>query len=612
MSKPQMIMDLEVYSNYFLAAFMEVSTGNSNYFLGAFMEVSTGKLITSEINSESSLDVDKIESLLSTNEIITFNGNRYDMPLLRLALTGADNAKLKRASDEIIKHDLTAYQFENKFDLPAFECNHIDLIEVCPGKASLKVYGGRLHCKKMQDLPYDPKKILTKDEMSLVKAYCGNDLEITKLLLEKLKPQIDLRRKLSNQYKIDLRSKSDAQIAEAVIKAELQRKRCAIGKPNPPTRFNYKPPQFIQFISKQLKEALEIVTHKPFVVQSNGYTEMPKELLTLQIKLGSSVYQMGMGGLHSTEKSVYHIADNKTILRDADVTSYYPSIILNQGLYPPQLGKGFLDVYREIVETRLAAKATGDFITSEALKITINGSFGKLGSKYSMLFAPELMVQVTVTGQLSLLMLIEALELCDIQVISANTDGIVIKCPKVKIKEIDKIIKHWEITTGFNMEYSDYSALYSRDINNYIATKTDGKVKVKGCFKPGDWQKNPQNEICNEAAVQYLLNGKDIEDTITECKDITKFITVRLVKGGAVKNGVELGKAIRWYYAANERSDIRYKESNNLVPRTYGAKPLMEIPETFPSDINYKWYIEETKDLICDVGLKIKGQLDLF
>ena len=39
-------------------------------------------------------------------------------------------------------------------------------------------------------------------------------------------------------------------------------------------------------------------------------------------------------------------------------------------------------------------------------KIQINGSFGKLGSKYSLLYAPDLLLQTTITGQLALLMLI--------------------------------------------------------------------------------------------------------------------------------------------------------------------------------------------------------------
>jgi DNA polymerase elongation subunit (family B) len=58
------------------------------------------------------------------------------------------------------------------------------------------------------------------------------------------------------------------------------------------------------------------------------------------------------------------------------------------------------------------------------MKIAANGVFGKLGSPWSILYAPHLMVAVTLTGQLALLMLIERAERMGISVVSANTDGV--------------------------------------------------------------------------------------------------------------------------------------------------------------------------------------------
>jgi len=48
--------------------------------------------------------------------------------------------------------------------------------------------------------------------------------------------------------------------------------------------------------------------------------------------------KMGIGGLHSTESNVSHVADELTVLRDHDVASYYPSLILRTGISPMQLG----------------------------------------------------------------------------------------------------------------------------------------------------------------------------------------------------------------------------------------------------------------------------------
>ena len=85
------------------------------------------------------------------------------------------------------------------------------------------------------------------------------------------------------------------------------------------------------------------------------------------------------------------------------------------------------------------------------MKVPINACFGKFGSKYSALYAPDLMINVTVTGQLSLLMLIEMLELNHIHVISANTDGIVTYYDRSLKDTKDSIIQRWSELTEYDM-----------------------------------------------------------------------------------------------------------------------------------------------------------------
>lgn len=248
---------------------------------------------------------------------------------------------------------------------------------------------------------------------------------------------------------------------------------------------------------------------------------------------------------------------------------------------------------------------------TDSLKLVINGSFGKFGSAYSILYSPDLLMQVTVTGQLSLLMLIESLELSGISVISANTDGIVIRCLKAREARLSEIIKDWEIATNFETEETRYWAVYSRDVNNYIAVKEKGGCKSKGAYS-NPWadpkmaifrfHKNPTNTICIEAAIGLIDKNIPIEKTIIECRDIRKFVSVRSVKGGAEKDGVNIGKVVRWYYAKNTSGTINYILSGNKVPRSEEAKPLMDLPETFPDDVNFDWYIKETVSILQDIG----------
>jgi hypothetical protein len=410
---------------------------------------------------------------------------------------------------------------------------------------------------------------------------------------------------MSKEYGIDLRSKSDAQIAEAVIRSEIEKvKGHKVYRPEVESdyAFEYSTPSFIDFKTPVLQNILTLVENTVFTLDKNGGVDMPEVLESSKIKIGKSVYRMGIGGLHSSEKSVSHKSDAKYILKDKDVTSYYPSIIILLRLFPEHLGEVFLTIYQRILDRRVHAKATGDKVTNESLKIVLNGSFGKFGSMWSTLYSPNLLIQTTITGQLALLMLIEEIELNGIQVVSANTDGIVIKCPRDREDELESIIEAWENKTGFNMEEAIYQALYSRDVNNYIAIKENGKPKLKGAYAEAGLQKNPNNSICIEAVVNYLTKGIPVDETIEWDCDVRKFVTIRQVNGGGMKDGEFLGKAVRWYYAKNTTGYIEYKTNGNKVSRSDGAKPLMLLPELLPNDIDYDWYNKEAIDILHDIG----------
>ena len=150
------------------------------------------------------------------------------------------------------------------------------------------------------------------------------------------------------------------------------------------------------------------------------------------------------------------------------------------------------------------------------------------------------------------------------------------------------------------------------------------KIKAKGTFsdpwtgssaRDAYWrfQKNPSMQICNEAIEALLCHDVCIEKTITECTDITRFVAVRNVTGGAHKDFNYLGKVVRWYYAKDIVGTINYITSNNKVPDTEGAKPCLDLPDTFPDDIDYQWYINKTTEMLYDIAYLSKPkQMTLF
>lgn len=626
-----------------------------NFFYILFKSADNGKHVAFEMSKLSKINYEKLSWMLWRFCIVGFNSKNYDIPILSLCFKGTDSEDLKTATNYIIQSDLTPFHFEKFYKLKIQNYNHIDLVEVLFGKGSLKLYGGRLHSPTIQDLPIHEDEVLTTEQMDVIRPYCANDLDVTELLFNHSARQINLRIDMSKKYGVDLRSKSDAQIAEAVLNSELEKMTGV--RPRRPTFQNPKPlkydvPDFIEFQTPVLKKALETVRNLEFELSEGGSPIEPVDLKKLTVLVGNSVYNLGMGGLHSKENCVSYKADENTIIADNDVASYYPNIILNQGLYPPHLGEKFLDVYKNIVETRIDAKGkakqfkkAGDKeqakhyqTIADSLKITINGSFGKLGNKWSTLYAPQLMLQVTITGQLSLLMLIESLEQAGISVVSGNTDGIVSVYHKDRHDEVRQIIKNWEEKTNFETEETRYSALYSRDVNSYVAIKMNGDESSKfvdeklGCKTKGGFtgcqaglSKNPVTTICLEAVLKYLKNRTPVERTIRECDDIRKFVTVRNVKGGAHKehsemaNGVltkkmvYLGKVVRFYYAKGEPGTINYVKNDNKVPLTDGAKPLMKLPPALLTDIDYSRYVEIAIDLLYDCeGLKRDKQMFLF
>jgi len=547
------VLDVETYQDYFLVLLKHTETG---------------KVYGFEMAEDVPFEGSKLYATLKKFTTVGFNSNSYDLPLIAAAIAEWTNEGLKALSDRIVKENKPGWMIcrdEGIIIPPTWD--HIDLINVAPGTASLKVYGGRLGSAKIQDLPIDPDTSVSPEDRESLRRYCENDLDLTIDLLRSLDKPLALREELTEQYGMDLRSKSDAQIAEAVIRSEVE---SASGRyPKPPNipddrTFRYKDPGILEFEHPQLNEVFEAILDQEFALGSNGSVRLPDWLKKTEIEIGSGVYRMGIGGLHSSEKRQY-VEARDGFLFDLDVASFYPSIILQQQLSPEGMGDAFLKVYQSLVTRRLEAKGRGDKTTAETLKIAVNGAYGKLGSKYSAMYSPGLLIQTTITGQLALLMLIERVEAAGGTVFSANTDGVVVWCPRSAERSVLAAAWDWELTTSYSLERTDYRAIASRDVNNYLAVKPDGSTKGKGLFASPGLMKNPDRNIVTKAVAQHIVDGTDIEETIRGCQDIRQFVTVRTVKGGAVWEGEWLGKAVRFYASRWLTPDtcIRYASNDN-------------------------------------------------
>lgn len=649
-----------------MTIFTDIEVFHDFFFIG-FKRKQDGKRVGVEFSRrQPNYDREFVRRILLRNETVGYNSLPFDLPLIWYSLDETvDNAKLKRASDGIIKGNLKPWEVEDFLGIRLpweVRRRHIDLMEPQPNAfASLKSLNGRMHGRRLQDLPYDADIIPTDEQMDVIADYClHSDLDATENLYDTLAEPLQLRRDLGARYDQYFMCKSDAQIGEAIVKKRVEE---ALGRKveknptKPGTSFQYPVPEWVRFDTPVLQDLLQRVRESVFTIGPDGKTIPPEWMKGdgASLPLGSQVYTFGIGGIHTTEEQRAVHSDAKFALVDADVASQYPAAILMLGLYPPALGPEFLTTYRAIRDERIAAKKRAKVVSEElrgvndpdrraALerellecqvkdkggKIQLNGVYGKLGSRYSILYAPHLLLSVTLTCQLAILMLVERSLAAGIDVVSGNTDGVLFRCPrefyagitKDRLNEsrLEEVCRQWEIDTGFDLEFGEYRSIYNWSVNSYYAIKASGGHKRKGPIgNPwnkdksdfdqvrGQLMKNPQMTICTDAALAKIKHGTPIEETIRASRDIREFVTVIKAGKGATWRGGYLGKTVRYYWGIGGEEifeAVPHPTTGNFkkVSNTEGAIECMNLPDEFPSDIDYARYIAEAEIILTNVG----------
>ncbi|HNC89635.1 MAG TPA: hypothetical protein PL000_11830 [Anaerolineales bacterium] len=597
--------------------------------------------------------LNKLVKLLNRDDLtwVSFNGTKFDCPLIAAWVSGRDEYEIKELATRIIKEGLMPWDAYRLLGVQGLPIDHIDLIEVAPGvMINLKTYSARLHYPNIVDLPFHHDQDLTNEECRVLEKYCMNDLGVTASLFQLLRPRIELRERMGETYGMDLRSKSDAQIGEAVLK-----KLAGIRKSdNFPSKVQYVAPLIVKPKHPDLINLVYLLEQEVFAINPANGSPIEPEWMKQPFPFRNGVYKIGLGGLHSQHDiDVCYEADDEWMISDIDAASYYPSIILKCGIVPKlggNKGELFLAAYEEIYHQRLAAKSNGDKTVADSLKIVLNGSFGKLGSRFCSFYSPDLLLAVTITGQLNLLCLIDDLaKQRGIEVISANTDGIMVRYKKTMRDKMLKTVAAQGKRTGFEYEETQYSRVAIKDVNNYIAIKLDGKIKAKGLYAPAGVleMKNPTAEICSIAAAEYLRSGTLPEVTIAAQTNIEPFLTVRTINtpGGGIQHtnkvltddwweltpgvwenadgktvkrksrppsyevytgGVPFGRVARWYYTTKDLPPITQVNNGNQVAKSEGAKLCLTLPSKLPPDLNKNWYIKEAYEMLKDMGVTVK------
>lgn len=257
----------------------------------------------------------------------------------------------------------------------------------------------------------------------------------------------------------------------------------------------------------------------------------------------------------------------------------------------------------------------------------------------SWIYDRQLTMFTTITGELSLMMLIEAYELAGINVISANTDGVTIRIKKTLIDKMHELNAWWSELTKYELERADYQKIVFSTVNDYIAIKTDGEVKKKGDFLTDfELHKNKSARVVPMALEQYFVHNIPVDTTIRAHNNIFDFCLRQKASKDFHYEGVKrstgkktiYNKLIRYYVSKTGEKLLKVKNINsqstapNVAQVEAGewlATVCNKLDKKHPLDnINYSYYIDRAEKIIYKInseGKKRKAsvnpdQLSLF
>ena len=385
----------------------------------------------------------------------------------------------------------------------------------------------------------------------------------------------------------------------------------------------------ICFRTKQLQDLLKDMK-KVVIYRTN------KDAFEKVIQFYGTTYTIATGGLHSQDRPAVLTSNDKYTYVHYDISSFYPSVMVAYNIAPKHLNN---NVFVKMVDyfrlTRIKCKHTKDEdglvvagvhnkLAAEALKIVINAIYGKFGFEMFFLFDRFAQMQVTINGQLMVMMVVEALELDGIHVVSANTDGIIVKLPKDKEEDFKRITDDWCAQNKLGADSERYKLFVTRDINNYFDIQSNDKVEYKGGLDPKqylkDLKKGYDMPVVAKAVFEYFAHDTPVMETLRNHKDILDFCKTQNVgkQFEVVYQKVENGKVIdvhsqrhvRFYVST--KGVIIMKENVNSNQRSVLAsgKPVIILNKLDDKDISlrnidYKYYYEEAYKIINPIKLGI-------
>lgn len=576
---------------------------------------------------------------------VGYNNIHYDNPILNYIIMlynkhYFNSYSTRELTESIFRMSQLVIDKNSDFDLwkeykYARNFLSIDLLTMLYSKAlrvSLKEMQVTMQYKNVEEFVVDWHQDLPEKDIDRLISYNINDVESTEELLYRCESDLNLRVAIEEEYKINCLSLDGVNTGMKILEQEYI-KHTGISKEkleqlrSPCDQIDLEKVIFpwIEFDSPILQNLLKEMKQLHNVSPGRkGYENT--------FIFGDMKVTVGVGGIHGDRGIEIIKPREDELLLDSDVSSLYPSMIIEHNLYPPHLGKEFLETYSSIRTRRLNAKKNKNKVVDKTLKLSLNGLSGNLQNEHSWCYSPFTVMQIRINGQLLLLKLSERLLSIGCKLHQINTDGVLYTCKKTKYEELQKILKEWEDLTKLKLETEEFTQFYQLAINDYFGLSPEGHLKEKGYFLTGiTLGKGLSPKIIPEAIINYFIHNIPVENTIKSCKDIRKFLQAEKTgKQWTVEYNEQIQQRTNRFYVSNSgyylwkwKLDDTGKKSYQIMLKDHGVRLHNKFysdedlqwkysqGETFQSiyDIDYQYYINQCIKVIEKLKPK---QLNLF
>ncbi len=501
-------------------------------------------------------------------------------------------------------------------------------------RTSLKKLEINMRSVNVIDLPYDPAARLTDAEKDEVKRYMWHDIPETAKFARLSREKIQFRDDLAAKYPDmgdNVVNFNDTKIGKRFFESKLESRTPGICYHRVNGRREPRQTRRDRIaIGEVISPIVGFTNHPEFqnvldYLRSATIYELRGGFGDLSATIDGFSFHFGAGGLHGSLNKAIVRADDEYDIIDVDVASFYPNLAIANRFYPEHLGETFCDIYAEVYEMRKSyPKKTAE---NAMLKLALNGVYGDSNNDYSAFHDPKYTMSITINGQLMLAMLADWLLKPGVSMIQANTDGLTLRVHKSLRDWFMAVCAWWEKTTSLELEYADYSAMFIRDVNNYIAQKTDGSLKRIGDYahktvledpytRERQWHSNQDCLVVPKAAEAALVHGADITKFIMAHDDPFDFmLSIKVQRNHSLQlEPIEAGEEpekiqniTRYYVSTAGRNMTKVmpplaktpgRWRHNAVQAGWQVKVVNDATLFDWRDVNWLYYINEAKKLV--------------